>query len=157
MWLVLTAVLLLLDQLTKHAVVANMYLGQSIDLLPVFNFTYVHNYGAAFSFLGDAGGWQRWFLSAIAIVFSVVLLVWLMRIEKGQKVLACAYALVLAGALGNLYDRLSYGYVVDFLHVYYNDWHFPAFNVADIAISLGAMLLIYDAITAPSTKAENHD
>lgn len=144
-WLVLSLILLTFDQLTKWVVSTEMVLYQSIDILPVFNFTYVHNYGAAFSFLSDAGGWQSYFFSIIAIIISVVLVYWLKKQPAKNKVLCSAYALVLAGAIGNLIDRLVYGYVIDFLHVYYEQWDFPVFNVADVAISLGAGLLILDA------------
>lgn len=151
-WLVLTAVVLVLDWVTKTMVVDAMTLRQSIDVLPFFNITYVHNYGAAFSFLSDAGGWQRHFLSAIAIIISVLLLWWLKKLPANQTRLACAYSLILAGALGNLYDRIHYGYVIDFIHVYYKDWHYPAFNIADCAICIGAGLLLIDAFMSGSKK-----
>jgi signal peptidase II len=144
-WLVLSVVLLALDQISKSVVVAQMKLGQSIDILPVFNFTYVHNYGAAFSFLSDAGGWQSYFFSTIAISISGLLIYWLKKLPATNKLLCVAYALVLAGAIGNLVDRLVYGYVIDFLHVYYQQWDFPVFNIADVAISMGAALLLLDA------------
>jgi signal peptidase II len=119
-----------------------------------FNFTYVHNYGAAFSFLSDSGGWQRWFFSLIAVSISVLLVWWLKRLPASNKVLCSAYALVLAGAIGNLYDRIAYGYVIDFLHVYYENWHFPVFNIADCAICIGAALLLFDAFTGESPKEQ---
>lgn len=122
-----------------------MKLYESIELIPFFKITYVHNYGAAFSFLTDAGGWQRWFFSIIAITISALLIWWLKKLPSTNKRLGSAYALVLAGALGNLYDRLSYGYVVDFLHVFYKTWNFPVFNIADSAICVGAGLLLIDA------------
>lgn len=127
---------------------------ESIDILPFFNFTYVHNYGAAFSFLSDSGGWQRWFFSLIAVSISVLLVWWLKRLPASNKVLCSAYALVLAGAIGNLYDRIVYGYVIDFLHVYYENWHFPVFNIADCAICIGAALLLFDAFTGESPKEQ---
>mgnify|MGYP001961822567 FL=1 len=127
---------------------------ESIDILPFFNFTYVHNYGAAFSFLSDSGGWQRWFFSIIAVTISVLLVWWLKRLPATNKVLCSAYALVLAGAIGNLYDRIAYGYVIDFLHVYYENWHFPVFNIADCAICIGAALLLFDAFTGESPKEQ---
>ncbi|MBE0362643.1 signal peptidase II [Pseudoalteromonas ulvae UL12] len=144
-WLWVTVVLLILDQVTKYVVSTQMQLYQSIELLPVFNLTYVHNYGAAFSFLSEAGGWQRWFFSIIAISISILLTYWLKKLPAKNLVLCGAYSLVLAGALGNLYDRLTYGYVIDFIHVYYDTWHFPAFNIADSAICIGAGLLLLDA------------
>lgn len=133
--------------MTKAVVVANMKLYESIEILPIFNFTYMHNYGAAFSFLSDAGGWQRWFFSSIAVVISVLLTYWLKKLPAKNWVLCGAYSMVIGGAIGNLVDRLVHGYVVDFLHFYYQDWHYPAFNVADIAIVCGAGLLLLDAFT----------
>tara|TARA_Y100001963_G_C6764747_1_gene441583 strand:- start:251 stop:739 length:489 start_codon:yes stop_codon:yes gene_type:complete len=149
-WLI--ALVLLVDQLTKQVVIANMQLFDSIELLPVFNLTYVRNYGAAFSFLSDAGGWQRWFFTLIAVAISVVLAVWLARNSKAQLKLNMALALVLAGAVGNLIDRSIYGYVIDFLHLYYQNWHYPAFNIADSAICIGAALLIWDSLSNNEVK-----
>ncbi|MCG7533805.1 signal peptidase II [Pseudoalteromonas sp. OOF1S-7] len=145
-WLWLSLLLFAVDFGTKALVVENMRLYESIELLPFFNFTYMHNYGAAFSFLSEAGGWQRWFLSAIAVAISGLLIYWLKKLPAKNWLLCSAYALVLSGALGNLYDRVTLGYVVDFLHFYYQDWHYPAFNVADMAIVGGAGLLLFDAI-----------
>lgn len=149
-WLML--VVLLLDQISKQVVIANMQLFDSIDLLPFFNLTYVRNYGAAFSFLSDAGGWQRWFFTIIAVVISAVLTVWLARNSKSQLKLNLALSLVLAGAIGNLIDRSVYGYVIDFLHLYYQNWHYPAFNIADSAICIGAALLIWDSFSSEEAK-----
>ena len=156
-WLWVTVVLLILDQVTKYVVSTQMQLYQSIELLPVFNFTYVHNYGAAFSFLSEAGGWQRWFFSIIAISISVLLTYWLKKLPAKNLVLCGAYSLVLAGALGNLYDRLTYGYVIDFIHVYYDTWHFPAFNIADSAICIGAGLLLLDAFRDQKSEDVKND
>ncbi|QFU04291.1 Lipoprotein signal peptidase [Pseudoalteromonas sp. THAF3] len=156
-WLTLSALVLVLDWGTKTWVVSAMSLRESIDVLPFFNITYVHNYGAAFSFLSDAGGWQRWFLSAIAVTISVLLVWWLKRLPATNKLLGSAYALVLAGALGNLYDRLHYGYVIDFIHVYYQNWHYPAFNIADCAICIGAALLLFDAFKSSSKEEQAHE
>ncbi len=149
-WLML--LVLLLDQISKQVVIANMQLFDSIDLLPFFNLTYVRNYGAAFSFLSDAGGWQRWFFTIIAVVISGVLAVWLARNSKNQQKLNLALSLVLAGAIGNLIDRSVYGYVIDFLHLYYQNWHYPAFNIADSAICIGAALLIWDSFSSEEAK-----
>ncbi|MDF2446176.1 MAG: lipoprotein signal peptidase [Moraxellaceae bacterium] len=145
-WLWLALAVLVLDYLTKAWFSANMQLGESIDLLPFFSWTLAHNYGAAFSFLHDAGGWQRWFFGAIAIVVSVGLTWWLVRLKDNERFLACALALVLGGAIGNLYDRMVLGYVVDFIHVHYGTWHFPAFNIADCGISVGAFMLVIDSL-----------
>ncbi|MBU1553765.1 MAG: signal peptidase II [Gammaproteobacteria bacterium] len=149
-WLML--LVLVADQISKQVVIANMQLFDSIELLPFFNFTYVRNYGAAFSFLSDAGGWQRWFFTLIAVVISGVLAVWLARNNKTQLKLNLALSLVLAGAIGNLIDRSIYGYVIDFLHVYYQNWHYPAFNIADSTICIGAALLIWDSFSNNEVK-----
>ncbi|WP_341326532.1 signal peptidase II [Methylotuvimicrobium sp. KM2] len=144
-WLWLSFVVLILDQITKLAVAANMQLYQSIQVLPFFNLTYVHNTGAAFSFLSEAGGWQRWFFAALAFVISIVITMWLARLKRHETLLAVSLALVLGGAVGNLIDRLAYGYVIDFLDVYYQDWHWPAFNIADSAITIGVALMIAES------------
>ena len=151
-WIAL--LVLVADQLSKIWVLQNFTLGESIQLLPVFNFTYARNYGAAFSFLGDAGGWQRWLFTAIAIVVTCVLSVWLSRLKPTQLKLSLALVLIIAGAIGNLIDRSLYGYVVDFLHVYYQQWHYPVFNIADCAITIGAGLLIWDSFTSDDEAAQ---
>lgn len=151
-WLWLTAACLILDQVTKIWVASQFRLYESIALSPFFNLTYVRNEGAAFSFLSSAGGWQRWLFAGIAISVSVVLLVMLIKTPRSQRLLNAAYALVIGGAIGNLIDRLAYGYVIDFLDFYIDRWHWPAFNVADIAISVGAGLLILDALMQPPAK-----
>ncbi len=144
-WLWLTALIVFLDQLTKQMVTASMRLYESIAVIPFFNITYVHNTGAAFSFLSDAGGWQRWFFAGMALVISIVLTVWLARLKQQEVLLAVALSLVLGGAIGNLIDRIAYGYVVDFLDVYYQSWHWPAFNIADSAITLGVGLMLLES------------
>ncbi|MDP5187042.1 MAG: signal peptidase II [Alishewanella sp.] len=149
-WWWLIALLILLDQLTKQLVHQQMALFDSIELLPFFNLTYVRNYGAAFSFLSDAGGWQRWFFTGIAIGISVVIAVWMSRLKRQEIKLSLALSLVLAGAMGNLIDRSIYGYVIDFFHLYYQDWHYPAFNIADSVICIGAALLIWDSFSSDS-------
>lgn len=149
-WLML--LVLVADQVSKQVVIANMQLFDSIELLPFFNFTYVRNYGAAFSFLSDAGGWQRWFFTIIAVVISAVLAVWLARNNRAQLKLNLALSLVLAGAIGNLIDRSIYGYVIDFFHLYYQNWHYPAFNIADSAICIGAALLVWDSFSNNEVK-----
>jgi signal peptidase II len=143
-WLWLSLITLVLDQWSKIAVDGSMRLYESIALIPGFNLTYVRNTGAAFSFLSEAGGWQRWFFAVLAFTISVVLTVWLYRLKKHETLLAVALALVLGGAVGNLIDRLAYGYVIDFLDVYYQTWHWPAFNIADMAISLGVFLMLLE-------------
>jgi signal peptidase II len=146
-WLWLTVIFLVLDQVSKYWVSTNFSLYESVAIMPMFNFTYVHNEGAAFSFLSDAGGWQRWFFTVIATSISGLLVYWLRGLNKSEKLLSIAYALVLAGAVGNLIDRVLYGYVIDFLDVYYQQYHWPAFNVADAAICIGAVLIIIEAFT----------
>ncbi len=153
-WLWISVLVIALDLITKFAVVDAMSLGESIQILPFFNFTYVHNYGAAFSFLSDAGGWQRWFFTAIGVGAVGLILYWLKQMPKNQKLQGVAFTLILGGAIGNLYDRNVYGYVVDFLHFYYQNWHFPAFNIADIAISCGAGLLIIEILFFSSEQDE---
>lgn len=145
-WLWLSLLAIGLDQASKLAIDNSMQLYESIPILPCFNLTYVHNTGAAFSFLSEAGGWQRWFFAVLALTISLVLGVWLARLQKHETFLAVALSLVLGGAIGNLIDRLSYGYVIDFLDVYYNDWHWPAFNIADSAITLGVALMFLESL-----------
>ena len=145
-WLWLALIIIVLDQVSKWYFSSTMQLGDSINLLPGFNWTLAHNYGAAFSFLHDAGGWQRWFFAGIALVVSGGILFWLRSVPANARFLACALVLVLGGALGNLYDRMMLGYVVDFVHVYYGTWHFPAFNIADAGITVGAIMLIIDSL-----------
>lgn len=146
-WLWLAALIVLLDQWTKALVAGAMTLYESIEILPVLDLTRLHNTGAAFSLLHDAGGWQKWLFVSLALIVSVVILVWLRRLpHSGQGMLASGLALILGGAIGNVIDRVSQGYVVDFIHLHYDKWYFPAFNVADSAISVGAGLLILDSI-----------
>jgi len=156
-WLWLSLVALILDQWSKIAIDGSMRLYESIAIIPGFNLTYVHNTGAAFSFLSEAGGWQRWFFAAMALIISVVLTIWLYRLKKHETLLAVALALVLGGAIGNLIDRLAYGYVIDFLDVYYQTRHWPAFNIADSAISVGVFLMLLESfgVGGKSEKSEN--
>ena len=144
-WLWLSLLAVILDQASKLAIAGSMQLYQSIQIMPYFNLTYVHNTGAAFSFLSEAGGWQRWFFAGLALVISVVIAVWLARLKQHETLLAVALSLVLGGAIGNLIDRLAYGYVIDFLDVYYQTWHWPAFNIADSAITLGVILMLVES------------
>ena len=155
-WLGLSLLAVVLDQLSKLAVAGSMQLYQSIKVLPYFNLTYVHNTGAAFSFLSDAGGWQRWFFAGLAVIISAVIAVWLAKLKPHETLLAAALSLVLGGAIGNLIDRLAYGYVIDFLDVYYQSWHWPAFNIADSAITLGVVLMLLESfgLGKPKDAAE---
>lgn len=152
-WLWLSFIALILDQVSKLAIVAKMELYESIEVVPFFNLTYVHNTGAAFSFLSQAGGWQRWFFAAMALIVSVIITVWLKRLKQHETLLAVALALVLGGAVGNLIDRLAYGYVIDFIDVYYQTWHWPAFNIADSAITLGVILMLAESFGLGKVKS----
>ena len=143
-WLLLSAVVFVLDQLVKWWVIQKFALYQQLPVLPFFSLTLAYNTGAAFSFLGDASGWQRWFLSGIAVIVSVMLIGWLKQLRSGENWQACSLSLIRGGALGNLIDRLLHGHVTDFLLFYYKNWYFPAFNLADTAITVGAAILILD-------------
>lgn len=144
-WIWISALALVLDQASKIAVDSSMRLYESIPLLPWFNLTYVHNTGAAFSFLAQAGGWQRWLFAGLALIISVAITIWITRLKPQETMLAVALSLVLGGAVGNLIDRVAYGYVIDFLDVYYKDWHWPAFNIADSAICVGVFLMLLES------------
>lgn len=155
----ISAVIVVVDQWTKYYMSNLLALCEpgrceSIIVLPVFRFTLLHNEGAAFSFLDDAGGWQRYFLVGVSSVVSAVLVVWLARIYREQKLLAMALALILGGAVGNLIDRAFMGYVVDFLVFHWEDSFFPAFNIADSAITCGAALLILDMFVNEQARNE---
>lgn len=144
-WLWLSMLVLILDQVSKRLIMHYFAEFEGVELLPMLAFMRLHNEGAAFNFLSEAGGWQRWFFTALGIGISIGILVWLRRLpSRGQNLLAAGLALVLAGALGNVADRATLGHVVDFIRVHYQDWYFPAFNVADSAISIGAGLLILE-------------
>jgi signal peptidase II len=140
--LALAAVLILLDQASKLAVLRLLEPHQTIPVVPGFNLTLAFNRGASFSFLADAGGWQRWLFSGIALAASVIIVILLRRTPPAERLNGLGLSLVLSGAVGNLIDRLWLGHVVDFFDVYYRAWHFPAFNIADSAITVGAALLV---------------
>ncbi len=150
-WLWLSALTIVLDQLTKYIAEAELLLHRAVAVFPGFNFTLMYNKGAAFSFLSEAGGWQRIFFVALSTIISIFLLFWLRQItrdeqQKDNQLLQVAIAFILGGAIGNLIDRAMTGEVVDFIQVYYSTYYFPAFNIADSAITLGAGLLILDMI-----------
>jgi signal peptidase II len=146
-WLPLSAGVIVLDQLTKLEIVKRFELYESIEVLPVLDITRLHNTGAAFSMLADASGWQRWFFALLAMAVGVAIIVWLGKLKaRSQWMLSCSLSLILAGALGNLIDRLRLGHVVDFVHVHWGAAYFPAFNVADASITVGAGLLLLDAL-----------
>ena len=144
-WLALALIILIADQFTKVLILGAYRLGDSTALTSFFNIVRAHNTGAAFSFLAAASGWQRWLFTAIG-VGATVFIVWMLRSHSGQKMFSFALACILGGAIGNVVDRLLHGYVVDFLQLHWRGWYFPAFNVADSAITIGAICLILDEL-----------
>ena len=150
----LSAVAFILDLLTKYIVTQNFELYESVNILPIFNLTYARNTGAAFSFLANHDGWQKYFFIVLAMVISAVLVYFLKKNSTSQKLQNSAYALIIGGALANMVDRAYNGFVVDFLDFYWQNWHYPTFNVADIAICIGAGLLALDAFKNPEKKKE---
>ena len=151
-WLWVSALVMVLDLGSKALATHYLSLYQPVPVFPGFNVTLMHNTGAAFSFLSDAGGWQRWFFSLIALGVSLGIIVWLKRLQASQLWLALGLSFILGGALGNLWDRVTLGYVVDFIQVYYQRWSWPAFNIADSAITVGAVLLIIDSFRQPGRR-----
>ncbi len=144
-WLGLALLLLIADQFTKVLIMGSYKLGDATYVTSFFNVVRVHNTGAAFSFLASAGGWQRWFFTGIGVAAAVFIL-WMLKSHAGQKLFSFALACILGGAIGNVIDRSLYGHVLDFLDFHYVGWHFPAFNVADSAITVGAICLILDEL-----------
>jgi signal peptidase II len=153
-WLGLSALIIVLDLATKAWVSSDFRYGETREVLPFFNLVLVHNTGAAFSFLAGESGWQRWFFTLVTIVICAALLVMLRR-TAGNRLFAAALALVLGGALGNLYDRLTLGHVVDFVQLHALGYYFPSFNVADSAITVGVVLLIWDGMLGQGGHHEN--
>jgi signal peptidase II len=145
-WLLLSALIVVLDLWTKSLATESLSLYRPVEVTSWLNMTLAHNYGAAFSFLSDAGGWQRWLFTGLASIVTVVLIVWLLRLPVAEKRTAAALSMIIGGAVGNLVDRMAHGYVVDFIDVYYQNWHWPAFNVADSAITGGVILLLLDSL-----------
>ena len=154
-WLWVSVLVVVLDQITKAIASHYLHLHEPLALIPGLNLTLMHNTGAAFSMLSQAGGWQRWFFIILAAVISIVIIIWLMNLPRHKRWVACALALILGGAMGNLWDRIFLSYVVDYIDVYYRNAHFPAFNVADSAITIGAIMLIIDAIWFNTDKEDN--
>ncbi|GAA4873967.1 signal peptidase II [Ferrimonas pelagia] len=148
-WIWVSAIALILDQVTKIWAKTSLTYMEAVPVMPYLNIFYIHNEGAAFSFLADAGGWQRWGFAVFATVISIGLVAMLRAERADNRLLNNAYALILGGAIGNLIDRVAYGYVVDFIDFYVGNWHFPAFNIADSAICIGAGLMILDAFLQP--------
>ena len=154
-WLVLSAVVVLADQLSKSYIAQHFGEFEFITVLPILEITRMHNVGAAFSFLASASGWQRWVFIGLAGVVSLGIVVWLLRLRRGaHSLLACGLALVLGGALGNVIDRIRLGHVIDFIHFHWDRAYFPAFNVADSAITLGAACLLLDALLEGRRKTD---
>ncbi|MAK90537.1 MAG: signal peptidase II [Oleibacter sp.] len=145
-WLWLALAVFVVDFATKQLAENMLNYGQAVNLLPVLDFTLLYNPGAAFSFLADQGGWQRWFFTTISVGVSLMLIIWLKRLPRGQVLLPSALSLILGGAIGNLFDRLVYGHVVDFISVHWDKSYFPAFNIADSAITVGAVLMAMDVL-----------
>lgn len=154
-WLWLSLFIIVADQVTKMLILTRVELYDRIPVVPHLDITHLHNTGAAFSFLSDAGGWQRWFFVILGLIVSGLIAVWLSRLPAGRQRWLCgALALIVGGALGNVIDRLILGYVVDFVLVHYNGWHFPAFNVADSAITVGAAILLIESVMARDGRIE---
>ena len=145
-WLLMSIIIIVLDLWTKALATESLTLYRPVELTSWLNMTLAHNYGAAFSFLSNAGGWQRWLFTGLASVVTVVLIVWLFRLTSQEKVTGAALGLIIGGAVGNLIDRIMNGYVVDFIDVYYRNHHWPAFNLADSAITGGVILLLLDGV-----------
>ena len=145
-WLWLSAIIVALDQATKFLVARFFDLYERVEVLPILDFTYVRNTGAAFSMLAGASGWQRWLFIGLGATMSAVLAVWLWRLPRGKRMIAISLALILGGAIGNVLDRIMHGFVIDFIHAHWHGAYFPAFNVADSAITLGAICLILDEL-----------
>lgn len=148
-WLLLSSLVVLVDQLTKAYISRHYGEFEFTTLLPVLDITRMHNVGAAFSFLAGASGWQRWLFIALAVGVSIAIVVWLFRMPRSKVLLAAGLSLVLGGAIGNVIDRIRLGYVVDFIHFHWDRAYFPAFNVADSAITVGAAFLLLDALFEP--------
>lgn len=150
----LSLVVVVLDQWSKYWIVANFREYEVLTVWPVFNLTLVYNTGAAFSFLSDAGGWQRWFFVSVAVLVSLVMVIWLARLQPRERWTALGLALVVGGAVGNLIDRVVLGKVVDFLQWHWQDWYWPSFNLADSAITLGVILLLIDGLFGARPQEE---
>lgn len=145
-WLFLSLFVVVADQVSKQLIESSFLVFEQRPLLPFLNLTLVYNEGAAFSFLSDQGGWQRWLFSGIALAVSAVLIGWLVRLPPNQKWTAASLGLIIGGALGNLIDRLLFGHVIDFIDLFYGRWHWPAFNIADSAITVGVAMILLETL-----------
>lgn len=150
-WLWVSVVVILSDLFSKQWVTGHMQLHETLPLMPFFNLFYTHNYGAAFSFLADKGGWQRWLFAALAVMIAIFLLIMMYRSRSTQRLSCIAHAMIIGGALGNLVDRTWHGFVVDFIDFYLGGWHFATFNIADCGICIGAALLVLESLIAGKT------
>ncbi|KTC69927.1 lipoprotein signal peptidase [Legionella birminghamensis] len=148
-WFIISFLVIALDQISKYWAATHLVAYQPEPLIPMVNFTLAYNTGAAFSFLSGTGSWHRWFFAGFSIVMSVALIVWLIRLPKQAILQSLAVSLILGGAIGNLYDRALLGHVIDFIDVYYQNYHWPVFNLADSAICLGAFFLLLDLCKSP--------
>ncbi len=152
-WLLLSVLIIIFDLWAKQVATESLTLYRPLEITSWLSMTLAHNYGAAFSFLSDAGGWQRWLFTGLAFSVTLVLLVWLVRLPTKQKLTGAALGLIIGGAVGNLIDRIVNGYVVDYIDVYYLGWHWPAFNIADSAITCGVILLLIDGLFLSSGQS----
>jgi signal peptidase II len=154
-WLLLSLMVILLDQATKQFAEAMLTAYQAVYVLPFFDFTLMYNTGAAFSILSDQGGWQRWFFVVLALIVTAVLIGWLRRLKPAEKWVAVALSLIIGGAVGNVIDRILFGQVIDFIHLHYQQYYWPAFNVADSAIFIGVAIMLFDAfVLAPKRPTQ---
>ena len=154
-WLWLSLFIVAADQASKQLAESAIQLYERVALLPHLNLTLIYNRGAAFSFLSEQSGWQRWFLSVLAAVVTLVLVIWLKQLDRTSRWTAMSLSLIIGGAVGNLIDRLLFGHVIDFIDLYYGQWHWPAFNVADSAISIGVVLMLLEAFRGQKTEDES--
>lgn len=152
-WLWLSFVVILLDQATKQLAESMLTLYESVYVMPLFDLTLLYNRGAAFSFLSDQNGWQRWFFTILATVVVTVLSVWLWRLKQQEKWVAISLSLIIGGAIGNVIDRILFGHVIDFLHFHYQEHYWPAFNIADSAITVGVAIMMYDALVLAKRRS----
>lgn len=153
-YLWISALIIVADQGTKWIAESQLEFHQAVSVFPYFEWYLTYNKGAAFSFLADAGGWQRWFFMVLTIIISVVLFIWLKKLKPDEKLTAIALCLILGGAIGNVIDRIFLGHVIDFIQVWLGSYPWPAFNIADSAISIGAVTLILDGILSPHKKTD---
>ncbi|MES9964573.1 MAG: signal peptidase II [Candidatus Sedimenticola sp. 20ELBAFRAG] len=153
-WLWLSVIIIGLDQISKQLVESSLMVYETVPLVPFFNLTLAYNEGAAFSFLSDQGGWQRWFFSALALIVSIIMVFWMKRLQQSEWLIAISLSLIVGGALGNLIDRVLFGHVIDFLDIYYQQWHWPAFNIADSAIFIGVIFMLFDAFRGEKEKSQ---